>query len=429
MRYLTLALFALCAFGQSGRINAGGAAYTDTLGQVWAADNSFVGGAVSTGPVPSGAPAYFSTKRYGDFTYTLAVPDGQYTGGLSFLENVVLPAGGRVFSVTINGAPFLTNYDAVSDVGAMVPVRKTFSTVAAGHGITIKFITVARSAFVNAIDFSLVPVWVPPTCTFAAPPASPQVGQACVFLDADLFRSCTGAALGRPAGQETCRWTGDHWQTIALPIESPLFPFTSSTSRPVECTGGQVPFTAINAGTISVEYPIFTVDASVRWDQITIAETEKFLPAVGLSVSMGRPGTNHIEMTGAGVPLGESSNNATPWTARPNPPQLTGAYAVVLNFQTTDNHLLQELTAGSVYWEACGYRVGPMAPAPAHLASVKSCSGSGSTTDPVTGKVTTWDCSGLWGASIVLPDGSALPLVGVASPGSERLPGTVWSVR
>jgi hypothetical protein len=127
------------------------------LGNLWQADQYFKGGAVSSGPVPAGAPGYFSTKRYGDFTYTLPVPDGAYTVGLSFLENVQLAAGARVFNVTINGAPVLTSYDIVADVGLNAPVRKTFQTTAAGKGIAIKFSTLARSALVNAIDVTTVP--------------------------------------------------------------------------------------------------------------------------------------------------------------------------------------------------------------------------------------------------------------------------------
>ncbi len=426
MRYF-LALLAVCAYGQTGRINAGGAAYADSLGQVWAADNSFVGGAVSTGPIPAGAPAYFTSKRYGDFTYTLAVPDGQYTIGLSFLENVAVPAGGRVFSVLINGAPVLTNYDIMADVGSMVTARKIFPAVAAGHGIAVKFVTVARSAVVNAIDFSLVPVWVPPTCKFANPPAVPSEGQACIFLDADLFKSCQGAAPGRPAGQETCRWTGDHWQSTAVPVESPLFPFTASTSRAIECTGGLVPLSAITPGTQSVEYPLFQVDGSVRWEHVLVAEQDKFLPDIDLAVAMGRPGPDtNSELTGAYVELGKASALSEPWISRPNPPQLSGAYAVVLNFRVADGHLLQELTAGSLYWEACGFRVGPLGgPAPARLAGLASCSGSGTSTDPATGKVTGWDCAGLWKASILLPDGSPLPLIGVKMESA----GGVWTAR
>ncbi len=247
--------------------------------------------------------------------------------------------------------------------------------------------------------------WVPPTCTFADPPAAPVPGETCVFLDSDLFRSCQGAAAGRPVGQETCRWVGDHWQTTALPVESPLFPFTSSTSRAVECTTGLVPFTAINSGTASFDYGLFLAPGSVRWDHVMVTEADPFTSGLGLTVSMGRPGTNNQEMTGTVVPLGVSG---APWYARPIPPQISGSYSVSLNFRTADGHLLQELTAGTLYWEACGYRVGPVVTSPPRLVKLAQCSGSS-----LPGVVPGWDCTGLMWAKVQLGDGSILSLLGV----------------
>jgi hypothetical protein len=55
---------------------------------------------------------------------------------------------------------------------------------------------------------------------------------------------------------------------------------------------------------------------------------------------------------------------------------------------------------------------------PSHLAGLKSCAGSGDK----------WNCAGLWKADIVLPDGTALPLVGVPlSPAAN--PVAVWTQR
>jgi hypothetical protein len=158
MRTLLLAFCTVTCFAQ-GRINAGGPAFTDALGQLWQADAYFTGGAISTGAIPPGTPGYYLTKRYGDFSYLLPVPAGQYTVALDFIENVVGP-GARVFSVSIDGAPVLTNYDIAADVGQNVPVRKIFPATAANSGILIQFTTVTRSALVNAIEFGPAPAVV-----------------------------------------------------------------------------------------------------------------------------------------------------------------------------------------------------------------------------------------------------------------------------
>lgn len=151
MRLLPLLLLAIAAHAQL-RINAGGPAYTDALGTAWQADRYFTGGAVSTGPIPTGAAQSYVTKRYGDFVYVLPVPDGSYTVALSFLENVV-PPGERILSVLLNGNLVLANYDVAADVGQGVTTRKLFATLATGGtGIRISFVTLKRSAFVNAIE-------------------------------------------------------------------------------------------------------------------------------------------------------------------------------------------------------------------------------------------------------------------------------------
>ena len=157
MRTLLLGFCTVLACFSQGRINAGGPAFIDALGQLWQADAYFTGGAVSTGAIPPGTPGYYLTKRYGDFSYLLPVPAGQYTVALDFIENVVAP-GARVFSVSINGTPVLTNYDIAADVGQNVPVRKIFPATAANSGILIQFTTVTRSAVVNAIEFGPAPV-------------------------------------------------------------------------------------------------------------------------------------------------------------------------------------------------------------------------------------------------------------------------------
>jgi hypothetical protein len=96
------------------------------------------------------------------------------------------------------------------------------------------------------------------------------------------------------------------------------------------------------------------ISGNVRWDQVVVSETAQFAGTTGLTVSMGRPGTNNYEMTGTRVPLMVSGGDANFWTARPMPPQFTGTYAIVLNFSVASGNV-NAATAGSLTWEVCGY--------------------------------------------------------------------------
>src|SRR5206468_279348 len=63
------------------RVRSGGGSYTDVAGRVWAADNSYSDGAPwSTSAFISNTstPVVYQTCRYGNFSYTFAVPNGSY---------------------------------------------------------------------------------------------------------------------------------------------------------------------------------------------------------------------------------------------------------------------------------------------------------------------------------------------------------------
>lgn len=53
--------------------------------------------------------------------------------------------------------------------------------------------------------------WIPPTATFASPPASPATGSVYIFTDASAVGTCTagGSALA------TCRWSGSAWVAVS----------------------------------------------------------------------------------------------------------------------------------------------------------------------------------------------------------------------
>jgi hypothetical protein len=50
--------------------------------------------------------------------------------------------------------------------------------------------------------------WIPPTTTFASPPASPPTGAVYIFTDASSLGTCSGGGTARA----TCRWNGSAWE-------------------------------------------------------------------------------------------------------------------------------------------------------------------------------------------------------------------------
>jgi len=155
-----------------------------------------------------------------------------------------------------------------------------------------------------------------------------------------------------------CRWSGVAWQAVSgggAANQAPILNGGTLVQRQVECASGTVNSTALTAAASNQEITIQTgIPGSARWEQILLSETTQFAGTTGLTVSMGRPGSNNYEMTGTLVPLGVSSGDANYWTARPAPPQLTSTYSVVLNFAVTSGNV-NAATGGSLSWEVCAY--------------------------------------------------------------------------
>jgi hypothetical protein len=216
--------------------------------------------------------------------------------------------------------------------------------------------------------------WIPPTSTFASPPSTPATGSVYIFTDASAVGTCSGGG----SALATCRWSGSAWSAVggggggggtaggstgqvqvnsggSFAGQTSILSGGALVQRAVECASGTTSYSALTAAAANQEITIQTgISGNVRWDQVTISETTQFTGTTGLTVSMGRPGTNNYEMTGTQVPLMVSSGDANFWTARPIPPQLTGTYSLVLNFAVTSGNV-NAASAGLVTWEVCGY--------------------------------------------------------------------------
>lgn len=121
----------------------------------------------------------------------------------------------------------------------------------------------------------------------------------------------------------------------------------------MECASGTVSYSSFTA-TATQEVTILTGVGNVRYDHIIVSETTKFNNITGLTVSMGRPGQRTNAELVDRFPLGESSGDINFGNTRPNPPQLTWTYAVVLAF-AVPAATLNVANAGVLTWEVCGY--------------------------------------------------------------------------
>lgn len=138
------------------RVNAGGAAYTDSSGNVWSADTGYAGGSIYTTTLPiknTSSQTLYQTERWAStFQYQFSVPNGTHTVNLKFAEIFMTQPGQRIFNVAINGSPVLTNFDIVAQAGSDTAIDKAFSVTTTTGSITIQFTSVVDHAKISAIE-------------------------------------------------------------------------------------------------------------------------------------------------------------------------------------------------------------------------------------------------------------------------------------
>ncbi len=140
-------------------INAGGPLVAPFL-----ADEYFSGGgtiyhdnAINTSGVTNPAPqAVYQRARVGNFTYTIPSfnPGTSHTLRLHFAETYFSTAGSRVFDVSINGSPVLTNFDIYKTAGAKnKAVVEQFTENASATGqYVIQFTSVVNQSLLSGIE-------------------------------------------------------------------------------------------------------------------------------------------------------------------------------------------------------------------------------------------------------------------------------------
>ena len=149
------------------RINSGGPEYTTEDGKIFIADEYFTGGNTfdTSEPIDETMddPLY-QTERFGEFSYEIPVESaGTYNIVFHFAEiffGVGSNEGGpgsRVFNVTVEGNPALTDFDILMETNPSTALSRTINDVEVNDGFaSIEFISQVQNPKVSAIE--LIPV-------------------------------------------------------------------------------------------------------------------------------------------------------------------------------------------------------------------------------------------------------------------------------
>jgi hypothetical protein len=244
------------------RINAGGSAYIDTLGQLWSADQGFsTGQADSTSDrIADPNSTLYQSERWDppgapELSYDLPVANGSYRVNLYFAE--IYPGaafvGGRVFDVAIEGTTVLQHLDIFAEVGFLKPLVKSFTTTVSNGVLDILFSHVVENPKISAIE--IIPL------STAPPPAAIRVnagGPAFTDSSGNAWEADRNFNTGN-AFTSAQPWTGpnaplygtDRWDPAAAPELSYSFLVTPGTYT-VRLHFAEVYFTAVGSRVFDV---------------------------------------------------------------------------------------------------------------------------------------------------------------------------------
>lgn len=212
-------LLALCfAKGVSAqqpiRVNCGGPSYTDSKGQVWAADYAYNEGTASTITANiSGTndPALYQDGRWNGnasvpMTYTFAVANGTYHVNLYFTETVtgLQYVGARVFNVKLNGSLVFSKLDIFAEAGANAALIKGADVTVTNGQLVVEFDSVVQNPKVHALEIlpSATPAGPPLALNFKYPDGTPVVGTLAYAVSSSLLSFKGSAVLSN--GQAQC---------------------------------------------------------------------------------------------------------------------------------------------------------------------------------------------------------------------------------
>ena len=137
-----------------GALNAGGAQYSSNTGTTYVADKYYSGGSIygTTAAIAGTADAIlYQSERYGNFSYSISVANGNYTVTLKFAEIYWSSAGQRIFNVNIGGTQVVSNLDIFGMVGQNRAYDVAIPVTVVNGTLKIDFVTVVDNAKVSAI--------------------------------------------------------------------------------------------------------------------------------------------------------------------------------------------------------------------------------------------------------------------------------------
>lgn len=160
-------------------VNAGGDAYTTAGGLTYRADTGFTGGnsfTVGTSIAGTDSDPLYQSDRFGNFTYSVPVVDGEYEVTLLLAEIFWNESGKRVFDVTIEGEEVISDLDIYAVAGADTAYDVDRTVNVTDGTLDIEFGTDVNQAKLNALRVAVAadPVAPLPEAGSGLPPNDPD---------------------------------------------------------------------------------------------------------------------------------------------------------------------------------------------------------------------------------------------------------------
>jgi large repetitive protein len=135
-------------------VNCGGPQYVDKVGVVYKADTQYTGGSTYKTTAPIGGTSdnvLYQSERYGDFSYNIPVPNGNYSVTLKFAEIYYSWAEARVFNVKMEGKEVISNLDIFAKAGKNKAYDVTIPVSVTDGVLNIEFMSKKDNAKVNGM--------------------------------------------------------------------------------------------------------------------------------------------------------------------------------------------------------------------------------------------------------------------------------------
>jgi hypothetical protein len=135
----------------------------DRAGQVWHADEYFLGGRMGERAARiegEDDPALYSGCRYGNFSYAVPVVAGRtYQAAITFMENTYSNFGDRVFDLYLNNSrSLLADFDVLKESGGTMyrPIKRTFKGLKPNAQDKLLFSFVPRKDYAQVFSIEVV---------------------------------------------------------------------------------------------------------------------------------------------------------------------------------------------------------------------------------------------------------------------------------